>query len=52
MLEQQQYTAGKSLNEEQANVAKKEAELIRVRNEREEVINTSVGDDETIDSRV
>lgn len=36
-LEHQQYSAGKQLNEEQGNVAKREVELGRVKAERDEV---------------
>lgn len=51
-LEQQQYSIGKQLNEEQAAVGKKEAELGRWRAEKEAVSSVRVGEDDWVDGRL
>ena len=50
-LESKQYSLGKALNEEQAGMTKKEAELVRAKVEREEVGKGEIGEDEWIDSK-
>ncbi|WVQ82578.1 hypothetical protein IAT38_004708 [Cryptococcus sp. DSM 104549] len=51
-LEQQQYATGKQLNEEQANVAKKEVELGKWRAEKEEVGKMEVGEGGWADGKI
>ncbi|KAK8844688.1 hypothetical protein IAR55_006537 [Kwoniella newhampshirensis] len=51
-LEQQQYATGKQLNEEQAAVAKKEVELGKWRNEKEEVGKIEVGEGGWADGKI
>ena len=50
-LESKQYSLGKALNEEQAGMTKKEAELVRAKAEQEEVGRGEIGEDEWIDSK-
>jgi kinetochore protein Spc24 len=45
-LEQEQYTTGKQLNEEEKNLTKKESELIKWKSDKEEVAQREVGQDD------
>ncbi|WRT63336.1 uncharacterized protein IL334_000241 [Kwoniella shivajii] len=51
-LEQQQYATGKQLNEEQAAVAKKEVELGRWKNEKEEVDKLQIGEEDWANGKI
>jgi len=51
-LEQQQYSVGKQLNEEQAGVAKKEVELGKWKSEKEEIGKVEVGEDGWADGKM
>lgn len=51
-LEQQQYSVGKQLNEEQAGVAKREVELGRWKAEKEEVGKKEIGEDGWADGKM
>ncbi|WVR03202.1 hypothetical protein IAU60_000193 [Kwoniella sp. DSM 27419] len=51
-LEQQQYATGKQLNEEQALVAKKEAELLKWKAAKEEVEGVTVGEEGWTDGKI
>jgi kinetochore protein Spc24 len=51
-LEQTQYSVGKQLNEEQANMGKKEVELGRWKSEKEEVGKWEVGDGDWRDGKM
>ena len=50
-LEAKQYSLGKALNEEQASVAKREAELGQVKLEREEIKGKDIGEDDWVDGK-
>ena len=50
-LESQQFSLGKSLNEEQASMTKKEAELAKVRVDREEIGQVEIGEDEWVNGK-
>lgn len=51
-LESRHYATGKALNEEQANLGKKELELGKCKAEREEVGGWKVGEEEGYESDV
>ncbi len=51
-LEQQQYSIGKQLNEEQAIIAKREAELSKLRAQKEELSKIEIGGGEWVDGKM
>jgi kinetochore protein Spc24 len=50
-LESKQVSLGKSLNEEQSTMTKREAEMIRARSEQDEIAAVDVGEDDALDGK-